>query len=158
MVLEGNEDNDIGKQSHIPPISNELSPIPPMSNESSPIPATSNELCRGFCVFDEGDNFYMQYSFAAHFEADGTAFLDFVPIDGVLFSRVCFDKNFVSSSAVCDGCAKLETLTCVKNLIERASRSYKDDLTLTTVKNKYLNCGQMIEKIEYQERKIRNYV
>ena len=104
-------------------------------------------------MFDEGDNFYMQYPFAAHFEADGTAFLDFVPIDGVLFSRECFDKNFVSSSAVCDGCAKLETLTCVKNLIERASRSYKDDLTLTTVKNKYLNCGQMIEKIEYQEKK-----
>ena len=27
VVLEGNEDNDIGEQSHIPPISNELSPI-----------------------------------------------------------------------------------------------------------------------------------
>ena len=40
VVLEGNEDNDIAEQSHIPPISNELSPIPPMSNESSPIPAT----------------------------------------------------------------------------------------------------------------------
>ena len=50
--------------------------------------ATSNELCQGFRVFDEGDNFYMQYPFATHFETDGTAFLDFVPIDGVLFSRV----------------------------------------------------------------------
>ena len=52
----------------------------------------------------------MQYPFAAHFEANGTAFQELIPIDSVLFSRECLARSFVSSSPICNECGNLQII------------------------------------------------
>ena len=79
-------------------------------------------VCRGLPLVDKSE-FYMKYPFAAHSEAESSAFRGIVPIDGAIFSRSCFDRNFASTSDIYDSCNNLKTLNCVKNMITRGEQS-----------------------------------
>ena len=116
---------------------------------------TSKNYCTGYQLFQKEEEFYRKYPFGLHGEVKETAFKDLVPIEGFLFSRKCFERNFALSndsiSRVCGDCSRLETLNAVQNIQKRANQTYEENPNLNF---KYLSMEQLKQKIEHQEKQI----